>query len=46
MSKNSINNLFDELLRERRGFKKIISVKITLKKRVNDNEFDPRTLLL
>ena len=44
MSKNSIKNLFDELLREKRGFKYIISVKITLKKRINDNEFDPKTL--
>ena len=43
VSKNSIKNLFDELLREKRGFKYIISVKITLKKRINDNEFDPRT---
>ena len=44
MSKNSIKNLFDELLREKRGFKYIISVKITLKKRINDNEFDPKIL--
>ena len=44
MSKNSIKNLFDELLRERRGFKYRISVTITLKKQINDNEFDPRTL--
>ena len=44
VSKNSIKNLFDELLRERRGFKYIISVKITLKKRINNNEFDPKTL--
>ena len=44
LSKNSIKNLFDELLREKRGFKYIISVKITLKKRIDDNEFDPRTL--
>ena len=43
-SKNSIKNLFDELLREKRGFKYIISVKITLKKRINDNEFDPKRL--
>ena len=43
MSKNSIKKLFDELLRARRGFKYIISVKITVKKRFNDNEFDPRT---
>ena len=42
--KNSIKNLFDELLREKRGFKYIISVKITLKKRINDNEFDLKTL--
>ena len=44
MSKNNIKNLFDELLREKKGFKYIISVKITLKKRINDNEFDPKTL--
>ena len=44
MSKNSIKNLFDELLREKRGFKYIISVKIILKKRINDNEFDPKTV--
>ena len=44
MIKNSIKNLFDELLREKRGFKYIISVKITLKIRTNDNEFDPKTL--
>ena len=35
--------MFDELLREKRGFKYIISVTITLKKRINDNEFDPKT---
>ena len=44
VSKNSIKNLFDDLLWERRGFTYIIIVKITLKKRVNDNEFIPRTL--
>ena len=44
VSKNSIKNLFDELLREKRGFKCIISVKIILKKRISDNEFDPKTL--
>ena len=44
VSKNSIKNLFHELLREKRGFKYIISVKITLKKQINDNEFDPKTL--
>ena len=43
VSKDSIKNLFDELLREKRDFKYII-VKITLKKRINDNEFDPKTL--
>ena len=44
MSKNSTKNLFDELSRERRVFKYIISVKITLKKQIDDNEFDARTL--
>ena len=42
--KNSTKNLFDELLREKRGFKYIISVTITLKKRINDNEFEFKTL--
>ena len=43
-TKNSIKTLFDELLSEKRGFKYIVSVKITLKKRINDNEFDSKTL--
>ena len=43
VSKNSIKNLFDELLREKRGFKYIIEVKITLKKRINDSKFVPKT---
>ena len=39
VSKNSIKKFFFyELLREKRGFKYIISVKITLKKRINDND--------
>ena len=38
VSKKSVKNLFDKLLREKRGFKYTISVKITLKKRINDNE--------
>ena len=42
-SKNSIKNLFDELLRGKRGFKHITSVKITLQKHITDNEFDPKT---
>ena len=42
--KNSIQNLFDELLREKRSSKYIISVKISLKKRINDNEFDSKIL--
>ena len=46
MSKNSIKILFDELLRERRCFKYIISVKITLKKQINDNEFEPKVIYL
>ena len=36
--------MFDELLREKRGFNYIIIVKITLKKQINDNEFEPKTL--
>ena len=39
VSKNSITNLFDELLREKRRFKYVLSTKIILKKRINDNEF-------
>ena len=46
MSKKRIKNLFDKLLREKRGFNYIISVKITLKKRINDNEFEPKTVYL
>ena len=42
--KNSAKKLFDELLRKKRGFKYIIGVKITLKKRVNNNEFNLKTL--
>ena len=38
VSKNSMNNLFDELLREKRGFKYVLSTKIILKKGINDNE--------
>ena len=38
VSKNSIKNLFDELLREKRGFKYVLRTKIILKKRINDNE--------
>ena len=44
VSRNSIKDLFDELVREKMGFKYIIRVKITLEKRINDNEFDPKTL--
>ena len=44
VSKNSIKILFDELLRERRGFQYIISVKITLKKQINDNEYKYSTV--
>ena len=32
--KSSVKNLFDELLREKRGFKYIINVKITLKNKL------------
>ena len=37
VSKNSIKNLFDKLLREKRDFKYVLSYKIILKKRINDN---------
>ena len=43
MSKNITKHLFDEVLREKKGFKYIISG-ITLEKQINDNEFDPKTL--
>ena len=46
VSKKSIKNLFDKLLREKKGFKYIISVKIALKKRINDYEFDPKHFTL
>ena len=41
---NSIENLFDELLREKGVFKYIVSVKVTLKKQINNNEFNLKTL--
>ena len=44
VSKNSIKNLFDQLLSGKRGFKYFISVKIILKKRINDNEVAPRAI--
>ena len=37
-SKNSIKSLFNDLLREKRGFKYILSTKIILKKHINNNE--------
>ena len=44
VSKNSIRNLFDDLLREKKRFKYVLSTKIILKKRINDNEFITRTV--
>ena len=38
LSKSSIKNIFNDLLREKRGFKYILGTKIILKKRVRDNE--------
>ena len=38
VNKISIKNLFDKLLREKSGFKYILSAKIILKKRINNNE--------
>ena len=37
-SKNSITNLFGELLRQKMGFKYGLSTKIIFKKRINNNE--------
>ena len=37
MSKNSTKNLFDALLREKTGFKYVLSTIIILKKRANNN---------
>ena len=44
VSKNSIKNLFDELLKENRGLKYVLSTKIILKKRINDNEHKYSTI--
>ena len=38
LSKSSIKNMFNDLLREKRGFKYILGTKIILKKRIRDNE--------
>ena len=38
MSKNSIKTLLNDLLREKKGFKYLLTYKITLKKLINDNE--------
>ena len=44
VSKNSIKNLFDELLKENRGLKYVSSTKIVLKNRINDNEHKYSTI--
>ena len=44
VSKNSIKNLFDGLLRGKRSFKYVVSTKIILKKRINDNEHKHSTV--
>ena len=44
ISKAAIKNLFDELLREKKGFKYVVSTKIILKKRTNDNEHKYSTI--
>ena len=38
LSKTTIKNLFNDLLREKGGFKYILTTKITLKKHINYNE--------
>ena len=42
--KNSVKNLFDELLRKKMGLKYIINVKITLKNELMINDFNIKTL--
>ena len=44
MSKNNVKVLFNDLLRESNGFKYILTTKITLEKRINDNETLYKTL--
>ena len=44
LSKNSIKSLFNDLLREKKGFRYILGTKITLKKRINDNEIKYSTV--
>ena len=44
LSKRSIKNLFNDLFREKQGFKYILTTRITLKKRINDNETLYRTV--
>ena len=39
-----MKNLFDESLREKRGFKFALNTKIILKKRINDNEYKYSTV--
>ena len=46
VSKDSIKNLFDELLREKKGFKYFLSTKIILKKRTNNNEHTYSTVYI
>ena len=46
VSKDSIKNLFDELLREKKGFKYFLSTKIILKKRINNNEHTYSTVYI
>ena len=37
VNKNSIINLFDELLRDRNHFKYVLTAKLSLKKHINNN---------
>ena len=46
VSEDSIKNLFDELLREKKGFKYFLSTKIILKKRINNNEHTYSTVYI
>ena len=45
MSKNSMKSLFNDLLREKRGFKSILTTKITLKIHINNETRYENSLL-
>ena len=46
LSRNSINELFTDLLRERRGFKYFLTARVTLKKRQGNNFISVELILI